>query len=132
MRTYQVRVYRDPESPRWWLVEVPELRVLTQARRLAEAADMARDLIAIHLDVPIVEVDVEVRVDLGPGLEEDLTRAAALRASAADAEREASAIRARVAQRLAADGVAVRDIGALLGVSFQRAHQLLGEHLVDA
>jgi predicted RNase H-like HicB family nuclease len=45
----------------WWAISVPELRgVHTQARTLDEAADMARDAIALMLDIDVGAVDVSV------------------------------------------------------------------------
>ncbi|MFC4377168.1 hypothetical protein ACFO5K_24080 [Nocardia halotolerans] len=46
------------------------------------------------------------------------------RAAAAQQEAHAMKIATATARKLAADGVPVRDIGAVLGVTFQRASQL--------
>ncbi|HEX6498731.1 MAG TPA: hypothetical protein VF054_06820 [Micromonosporaceae bacterium] len=43
MKRYRIRAEREG---RFWLLTVPELDVVTQARRLTEAEEMARDLIA--------------------------------------------------------------------------------------
>ncbi len=45
---YDVNVTRDG---RWWMVEVPAIDGLTQARRISEVEEMARSLIAIELDI---------------------------------------------------------------------------------
>ena len=109
---------------RWWLVRVPEIDGVTQARSLAEAEVMARDLVAITLDVPQATVTVALTVDLPDDVADHLARAteakAAAEASAATAAREAR----EVAARLVKAGVSLRDVGAVLGVSHQRAHQL--------
>lgn len=57
MHTHKIDVHRDG---RWWMVVVPELDQITQARRVAEIEDMARSLIAISTDRPISDIAVEV------------------------------------------------------------------------
>ncbi|MDR2619720.1 MAG: hypothetical protein LBC29_01110 [Propionibacteriaceae bacterium] len=47
------------------------------------------------------------------------------RAQVAELERETSAQAAKLAKTLAAEHVTVRDIGQVLGVSYQRAQQLV-------
>lgn len=39
MREYKIEVERDG---RWWMIHVPEIDQLTQARRIGEIEDMAR------------------------------------------------------------------------------------------
>lgn len=122
---YAVTVTREG---RWWMVHVPAIDGLTQARRLAEAGLMARELLALTLDVPVDAVDVEVTVVEVDGLavatELDAIRGG--RAAAAELERDASARAVALARALAARKVPLRDIGTILGVSHQRAHQLVG------
>lgn len=55
IRPYAVRVFRDSEH---WVIEVPELDVVSQSRNLAGAEREARDLVAVWLDIPIAQVAV--------------------------------------------------------------------------
>jgi len=57
MTTYEVAVTREG---RWWMVEIPGLDGLTQARRLDEVEKMAREYIAVTQDVPISQVAVTI------------------------------------------------------------------------
>lgn len=45
---------------RWWNIQVPEVGGHTQARRLADIQTMARELIAVTLDVPLSAVAVTI------------------------------------------------------------------------
>ena len=54
---YDVNVTRDG---RWWMIEVPELDLLTQARRVDEITDQAVSLISAWLDVAPSEVEVRI------------------------------------------------------------------------
>jgi hypothetical protein len=45
-------------EPGWFLVHVPEIDQWTQARSEAEIEPMARDLVAVYLDVALDEVDI--------------------------------------------------------------------------
>ncbi|GAA4814763.1 HicB family toxin-antitoxin system [Tomitella cavernea] len=119
---YSVRVVREGL---WWMIHVPEIDALTQSRRLADAALMAQEVIALHTDRRIDEVDVDVAVEVGGEPSGD--RVGDARAQKTEAEhmeaRAAESYRA-VTQELAAQDVPLRDIGYLLGISYQRAHQL--------
>ncbi|MEO8261520.1 MAG: hypothetical protein ABI566_03035 [Pseudolysinimonas sp.] len=124
MKVYSANVTRDGK---WWMVAIPELNGLTQARRLSEAELMAREYIAVQVDVPLdhVHVDLSVQkvaqIDVAVALAEiasDHVRAAAL-------EEDVRMRTEQLARRLAEAKVPLRDIGTLMGVSFQRAHQLV-------
>lgn len=55
---YLVEVYRD--SP-WWMVAVPAIDGLTQARDHTEVELMARELIALETKVEPDDVSIEMR-----------------------------------------------------------------------
>lgn len=125
--TYTAEVHRER---RMLVAYVPELDRTTQGRDLDEVEYMVRDLIRICTEddqAPAADqtpVDVVIKVE-DPGLQQELEAARVARSEAAVAAERAGERSRRVAQRLQAAGFTVRDIGALLGVTFQRAHQLL-------
>lgn len=121
MTTYIARATREN---RWWLVDVEGIGV-TQARNLAEADAMARDLIALVRNVDASSVDVTLVPVLPAALRREVQQA---RKETTDAqrhqERAASKLRA-VAERLRKDaGLTGADVGVVLGVSAQRVSQL--------
>lgn len=64
----QVKVYEvlaARESP-FWLLTVPDLGLVSQARWWGEAESMARDVIATHLDVSVEEVAVDIHKSSEP------------------------------------------------------------------
>lgn len=109
---------------KWWMVRIPRLNGLTQARRLEEAELMAREYIAVTLDLELDEVSVEAHL-ADAELDRTLATIRQEREHAAALERDVAQKSATLAKKLAEDGVPVRDIGAALGISFQRAHQLI-------
>lgn len=123
-RVYTVQVFRDGG---FWILEVPELRAVGQARTLASAGGTARELVALWLDVPADQVQVVLdysRVD-----PEAIELAAGARSEQAKAE-ELSRVAARrlrqAARRLVqTDGLSLRDTATVLGVTFGRVQQLL-------
>lgn len=125
MSTYSATVTREG---RWWMVHVPEVDGLTQTRRLADAEQMARELVAVTLDTPVDDVEVTVTVAEVDGI--DVAAAVSAirdeRSEAARLERDASDRAAALARDLKARGLPLRDVGTILGVSYQRAHQLVG------
>jgi hypothetical protein len=122
--TYKATVIRED---RWWMVRIPEIGGLTQARRLSEAKSMARSLVAITLDIPADSFDVDVEVEK-VGTVKVAERTAQLRAARETAtrlEREVQTDAESLARDLASEGLPLRDIGYILGISYQRAHQLV-------
>lgn len=124
MKTYDIRVYRDGK---WWMVEIPAIDGLTQARRLSEAQAMARDYIVVDQDLApssfrlgSIEIVVAGR-EVGTTMRE----ISELRAAAREAEERATTLMRATARSLAEADVPLRDIGTMLSVTHQRVHQLL-------
>jgi hypothetical protein len=57
MHTYEIEVYRDG---RWWMIDVPEIDQLTQARHAGEIELMAHELIAVSTGQSIDNIAVYV------------------------------------------------------------------------
>ncbi len=55
MPSYEYSVTRDG---RWWMITIPALDGLTQARHPGEIEEMARDYVAVTTDTPIDEIHV--------------------------------------------------------------------------
>lgn len=135
MRTYKVNVTRDD---RWWMITVPELLGhvgasgavnvgdTTQARRLADVPSQARDFICTVTDAAPSEVGVDITIEVdGIDVSARAGKAAGDRRLAEEYAATATAEARALARDLAARGVTVRDVGEVLGVSFQRAQQLI-------
>jgi predicted RNase H-like HicB family nuclease len=124
MPKYRVKAVR---SGRWWAIEVPELDgVYSQARRLDQVELMAREAIALMLDVPEGSFDLTIEVDrasLGDlrTVVEDALRA---RQAAEQAQDRASAAMRHAVGEIRSAGYTARDAGMLLGVSNQRISQI--------
>jgi hypothetical protein len=119
---YTARCSREDD---WWLVDVPELGHLTQVRRLAEVDSAVRSLVGLFTDDDPAEVSVETQLDIPEHVHADLKRAQDLRHAADEMHAEASRLTRDSAEELSAKGYSLRDIGLVVGVSYQRIQQLL-------
>lgn len=124
VKAYRVEVDRDG---RFWHIRVPEIERSTQARHLREVETMARDLIAVMQDVPPDSFGLDVNIQLPGDIHQELARSAELRDQASSAQAEAAQLTRDAARRLYDQGLPLRDIGQILGVSFQRAKQLIDQ-----
>lgn len=112
---------------RWWAVDVPAVKgVHTQARRLADVEPMARDAIALVLDVPPRSFDIVVRPVLLTRLEAIVREAREARVLAQETQLDAARRSVLALRALERADVPLRDAGELLGMSHQRAAQLAG------
>ena len=112
---------RCVRSGAWWAISVPEIKgVFSQARRLDQVEGMAREAIALMLNVDPHSFEVEVQ----PELPQEVTRARKARSALRKAEESAEEATVTAARALLAKGYTVRDAGALLGISPQRVSQL--------
>ena len=111
----------------WWVLEVEGVRGgYTQARRLDQAEAMVRDLIALLLDVPEDSFDVEVVPELSAATWADALQAARqARVVLDETQEQARTALDRAVRAMHEEGLPVRDIGRLLGVSHQYAAKIL-------
>ncbi|MFD5514459.1 type II toxin-antitoxin system HicB family antitoxin [Streptomyces sp. NPDC127066] len=122
MSAYRVIARRTGE---WWALEVPDLPgVFSQAKRLEQADEAAREAIAVMLDVETEEVSVSIE----PVLPDEAREVIEAAHRAQEEARKAAELERQAMQRAAAvltRELSQRDAGRFLGVSFQRIHQLL-------
>jgi hypothetical protein len=120
---YNVTVTRDG---RWWMIDIPELDGLTQARRLEDVEKTAREYIAVTTDVPLSSVQVQVTSVEAAGLNlvETKALAASMRSYRDALDRALAELYHSAAMVLTKADVPVRDVSSVLGVSHQRVSQL--------
>ncbi|MCX5215610.1 type II toxin-antitoxin system HicB family antitoxin [Kitasatospora sp. NBC_00240] len=123
--TYQATARR---SGTWWAVEVPDVPgAHTQGRNLKEAEQMAREAVALLLDVEEDQVLIDLRPELPRATTDILADFQARRTAREDAEAAERTAQEAAARALKAAGLSVRDAGAVLGISHQRIAQLAPE-----
>ncbi|TPF77562.1 MULTISPECIES: hypothetical protein [unclassified Bifidobacterium] len=105
MKTYEVNVTRDEDA---WMVDV-----------------MARDLISIMTDEAPGSINLDVHVRLPETVESHVLESKRQRMVSEESARKAASESRLAAKTLHGMGVTLRDIGIMLGVSYQRAHQLV-------
>ena len=124
---YDVIVTRSGD---WWAIEITaglpdDVLGVSQARRLTQVHDMARNLIGDLLEIDPAGVDVSVLVQLPPALHEmvELFRDAGIVEHVA--RTEAALARSRAASALLNADLTMRETAEVLGVSHQRIKQLV-------
>ena len=120
MATYKATVTKDG---RFWLVHVHGVERYTQARNLRDVEAMTVDLIEVMTGKRPQEVEYDIQLPAEAG--DHLEAAKRYRAEAASANSRAAAEARAAARALHEAGIPLRDIGQLLGVTHQRAHQLV-------
>ncbi|WP_231743164.1 hypothetical protein [Mycobacterium sp. GA-2829] len=127
--TMSIEIVRDG---RWWMVHIPEIDGITQARRLSEAEQMAREYIALDQGLPLDQVKVEIAnirmpdehadffIELLDGSREIIE----LKAHARQIEERANDMMREYCHWLVTYEIPVRDIAVLLNISPQRVSQL--------
>jgi DNA-binding NarL/FixJ family response regulator len=124
--TYQVVVTREDEH---WLADVPELQgAHTYARSLPALHQAVREAVVLAAGLPDeampgLSLDYDYRTG-DPDLDVTALEVRRLRREAGELAAAATARTAQAVARLAARGLSVRDIAALLGISPQRVSQL--------
>jgi hypothetical protein len=124
VKAYTARAHREGK---WWVVHVPEIDKTTQVRRLDQVDEYVRDLIGLFTNDNPKAVEVRREFDLPGQVTAALAEVQRLRQSAETEAAKARTLVVRTARDLADRGLSVRDIGTVLGVSFQRAQQLLAD-----
>lgn len=111
---------------KWWIIDVPALESVTQARRVNEIERQARGLVAAVLDLEESEVLVRVEIQLPETIAEEWAEAESLLAQAGDVSRRAAVLRRRVVWELIEqEQLSQAETAALLKLSPSRVQQLL-------
>jgi len=124
--TYRVVVTREDGH---WLADVPELEgAHTYARSLPALDQAVREVIVLAADLPdeaMPDLALDYDYHTGdPELDTTALEVRRLRRQAGELAATATARTSQAAAQLAARGLSVRDIAALLGISPQRVSQL--------
>jgi len=112
-------------SGKYWAVHVREIDRWTQARHLRELEVMTEDLIELMTGAKAGTFTVDYDIELPETVRGRLARAEQLRSASAQAQAQAAAEVRAAARELHQGGLPLRDVGHLLGISHQRAHQLI-------
>jgi predicted RNase H-like HicB family nuclease len=119
MKTYTAKARR---SDGWWAISVPEIKgVHSQARRLSKVEAMARDAIALFLNVSPRSFNVTVE----PELTEEVAHARTARAEVVMAQRRADEATRKALRKLLENNLSVREAADLVGISPGRVSQLV-------
>lgn len=120
-------------SDGWWAITIPELEhVYSQARRLDQVEKMVREAAALHTELDPASFTITVQPQLDQETEAFIQTAVDKKTAATQAATFASKASREAACRLMARGFTMRDIGMLLGVSYQRAQKLVSEGAAKA
>lgn len=112
-------------SGNWWAIEVPEVRgVFSQARRLDQVEQMARDAISLMLQIPSKSFDVDVVPTAPQSMRGLLEEYRNQRDVAEKSQSRAADLAQEIIAMSDAEDLTVRDVGELMGLSFQRVQQL--------
>jgi len=122
MKTYRVVAERHDK---WWLLEVPEIPgTFSQVRRLDQVDEWIRDAISLMLEIPEDSFNIDLDVRLPKDELAELRAVKAAQKAVTQAQEESSTRTKSLVARLKDEGLTVRDIGTVLGVSYQRVSQL--------
>ncbi len=116
----------DVLAKRWrrgWELHISGVGV-TQSRSLADAEAMARDYIALDLEVPENSFDVRITPEVGGGVDEKIKRTREEIRAAARAQSKAAESSRVLVSELRELGLSGKDTAAVLGISPQRVSQL--------
>lgn len=123
-RTLEATATRDG---RWWLVRVPELDAVGQARTVRDIQPVAVEVAALHLDVPEKDVTVHVTVHVSEEAERLWEEARQVEEEARAVQQRAAELRREAVRRSRADGYKLDAAAAAFGVTTSRIQQLAAE-----
>jgi hypothetical protein len=123
MTTYHVEATRQG---RWWALQCLELpSAFSQVTRLDKAAETIREAIAFVAQVAADSFEIEIIPKVPDSYTSEVRAAEQARALASSANRQAADHSRAAARALAKAGFTLRDIGVVMGISHQRAAQLV-------
>ena len=122
-------VHYELDETGWWFATIPAVPGChTQGRTIEQAENRIREALALFVTgATAAKATLEADVQLPSAAKRALSSALEKRAEADAVAAESQAATRSATLALSQVGLSLRDIGRLLGVTRQRAHQLLGE-----
>ena len=117
---------------RWWLVRIPALDAVGQARTVREIPDVAHEVAALHLDVPPDSIEVDVTVHVTEEAERLWAEARKAEEQARVLQQRAAQLRRDAVRTARAGGYKLDAAAAAFGVSPGRIQQLAKTPLPEA
>lgn len=127
---YTVRFEQDADGDWTAVIDRSQgVSCVTQGRSLSVARKRIREALGLYLDDDKAAAEAELVEDiLVPARARGAVRKASEKRNAAKVAVEGAAVAtAEAARKLVAEGLSYRDAAEILGVSFQRVHQLVEE-----
>jgi hypothetical protein len=131
MTYYEVKVLRDG---RFWMVMVPEIEEVTQARNIREIPDMARELISLKTGEPTSDISINTTSITIPGrgdINPSLIGLMEIREETTKLVARTKVVTTHVARDLTNSGLTIRDTAALIGLSPSRVSELIREPTLE-
>jgi predicted RNase H-like HicB family nuclease len=130
MKHYTARAIR---SGKWWAITIDGVKgAHSQAKRLDQVESNAREVIALMTDEDPETFEVEVVHELPDEWREVLEHYLALSNEVGDMHRRLAEAQDFTVTRLIDSGLTVRDVGTIMGLSFQRVAQVKAKESSDA
>lgn len=127
-RKITAHIRRDETGADAWCVTVPDVPgAFTHGRTLEQARKRAREAVAVMLDVDLDAIEIAADVALEPDVRAAVDAAQADRKALEEARLRATASTETAARILVDAGLGYRDVGALVGITPQRAQQIVSE-----
>lgn len=123
MKVFTVTAERGASGA--WVLECDELGVVSQTKRLDRAEDEVTEAIAFQSGLEPGDFAVDVVPVLPGEIEQLRVQADDLGAKAKAASEEAAAARTALARKMKDAGFTLREMGQVVGVSYQRAAALV-------
>ncbi len=124
MKTYTARLERDVDN-RWTVELEEEPRVHTWGKTVGQALARMREAAAMWFEVDEHDVELVPHPVLSTSAGRTVEQARHAREEARNADRLAVERTREAAAVLNGQGISLRDVASILGISHQRVHQLL-------
>lgn len=122
MKHYTARAVR---SGKWWAITIDGVKgAHSQAKRLDQVEPSAREVIALMTDQDADSFTVDVVHELPTEWRQALEHYLELSNKASEFAQQLSEAQTVTAAQLLDSGLTMRDVGAMMGISFQRVAQL--------
>lgn len=123
MKTYIIRYEMQDDG--WWYGRIKGVAgAHSQGRTIEQTRERTIEALSALLDRDVSGAFFEDEVRLPTAAQKALSSARTAEAKAAALVKRAEKARVRAVRMLASSGLSSRDVGRLLGVSRQRAHQI--------